>query len=207
MRRLALWSGIDAWRAEAASVDLTTDGVWATGTQLGATPIPYRLEYELDAREGFVTRTLRLEATGAAWARRLRLSRDEDGAWRGEAEHEGDADLPPGGGDTDELRGALDCDLALSPLTNLMPILRHGLHQRPGRIEFLMAWVSVPDLGIHPSRQRYEHVRRDAEGAVVRFTELGVTPGFEADLTLDTDGLVVRYPDLARRVDPAMGLG
>jgi hypothetical protein len=207
MRRLVLWSGLDAWRAEAAMVELTPDGVRATGTQLGATPIPYRLEYDLDAAEGFVTRSLHVEATGDAWARRLRLSHDGDGGWHAETEGDGHPSLPPAGGDANALEGALDCDLAFSPLTNVMPIRRHGLHEGPDRVEFLVAWVSVPDLGIHPSRQRYEHVRRDPEGAVVRFTELGVTPGFEAELALDPDGLVVLYPDLARRVDPATGLG
>ena len=50
-----------------------------------------------------------------------------------------------------------------------MPVRRHRLHERPGEVEFLMAWVSVPDLGLHPSEQRYEHVRRDKDHAVVRY--------------------------------------
>lgn len=45
------------------------------------------------------------------------------------------------------VRGALDCDLGRSPLTNLMPARRHHLHEHPGAAQFLMAWVSVPDLG------------------------------------------------------------
>jgi hypothetical protein len=65
-----------------------------------------------------------------------------------------------------------------------------------------MAWVSVPDLGLHPSRQRYEHIRRDSDGATVRFRELE-GDGFEAELVLDRDGLIVVYPQLARRVDPS----
>jgi hypothetical protein len=73
-----------------------------------------------------------------------------------------------------------------------MPVRRHRLHEQPGAVEFAMAWVSLPDLAVHRSMQRYEHL---APGRV-RFS----SDGFEADLELDEDGLVVVYPGLARRV-------
>jgi hypothetical protein len=75
-----------------------------------------------------------------------------------------------------------------------MPILRHRLHHRAGAVECTMAWVSVPDLSLHRSLQRYEHVRTTSTGAVVRFS----TGDFTADLLVDTDGFVVDYPELAR---------
>jgi hypothetical protein len=75
-----------------------------------------------------------------------------------------------------------------------MPIRRSGLHERAGAADFVMAWVSVPDLQVHASPQRYEHVRPD----VTRFVSLD--SDFRAELELDADGLVVRYPRLAERV-------
>ena len=54
----------------------------------------------------------------------------------------------------------------------------------------------MPDLSLHASRQRYEHVRP----GVVRFTDLGLHEGFTAELELDADGLVLLYPELARRL-------
>ena len=59
-----------------------------------------------------------------------------------------------------------------------------------------MAWMSVPDLAVHASVQRYEHVRATPSGAVVRFS----SGDFAADLEFDQDGFVVDYPDLARRL-------
>ena len=82
----------------------------------------------------------------------------------------------------------------VTPLTNLMPIRRHALHERDEAHDFAMAWVSVPDLGIHRSPQRYEHGR----SGVVRFVSLD--SDFTAELELDADGFVVRYPRLAERV-------
>jgi uncharacterized protein len=203
MGRLVLWRGLDAWRAEVATVELTDQGVRASGTQLGVEPLPYRLDYELDASDDFVTRVLEVEAKGGGWARSLRLERD-GGAWRCEPAEEGSAPgLSPTGGAVDGLGDALDCDLGFSPLTNLMPIRRRGLHERLGSGDFLMAWVSVPDLGLHASRQRYEHVRKERERTIVRFVDLGLHAGFTAELELDADGLVRVYPGLARRVEGA----
>lgn len=179
-------------------MELGPDALVATGTQIGVEPLAYRLDYRLVTGPAFVTQTLIADATGEGWRRHLRLVRHPDGNWECESEEEGDVALPPPGGNVEAFRGALDCDLARSPLTNLMPVRRHRLHEEPGEADFLMAWVSVPDLGLHPSEQRYEHVRRDADYAVVRY--VGRHRDFVGELTFDHDGIVERYPDLASRV-------
>jgi hypothetical protein len=181
MRALA-WRGVEEWLAEHAQVDLDDDGVLATGVQLGADPEPYLVEYRLDVPSGWITRRLDVEASGAGWRRSLTLEHDGHGRWTANGERISDVD------------GALDCDLAFSPLTNLMPVRRSGLHERTGSEDFVMAWVSVPDLRLHASPQRYEHVRT----GVARFVALD--SDFTAELELDEDGLVVRYPRLAERV-------
>jgi hypothetical protein len=85
-----------------------------------------------------------------------------------------------------------------------MPILRSGLHRRPGAENFVMVWVSVPDLSVVASGQRYEHVQSHEDGtSVVRYVDRGVFEGFTADLVLDADGFVVLYPELAERVSDA----
>ena len=201
MERLLIWQGLEEWRAEAARVELDDGGVRATGTQIGADPLPYRLDYELDAAEGFVTRSLRVDAVGERWTRSLSLERDPGGEWTAEVGGDGAPELPAPGGDTAGLGEALDCDLGQSPLTNLMPVRRHALHHNPDQRDFVMAWVSVPDLSVRASHQRYEHLRRDGDGAVVRYSSVEdghVT--FTADLELDADGLVRVYPQLGRRV-------
>ena len=182
MRRALTWRGVDEWLAEHVRVDLGDSGFGARGVQLGAEPEPYRADYELDAPTDWVTRRLEVDVAGDGWRRHLVLERDDAGRWRRDGEH-----VP-------ELDGALDCDLAFSPLTNVMPVRRHALHERPGTHDFVMAWVSLPDLGLHAAPQRYEHVRP----GVVRFRALD--SDFTADLEVDSDGLVVRYPGLAERV-------
>jgi hypothetical protein len=79
-----------------------------------------------------------------------------------------------------------------------MPVLRHRLHHGGGPVDFLMAWVSVPDLAVHPSRQRYTFLRREDDARVVRYESRG--GDFMSDLRFDDDGLVIDYPKLARRI-------
>jgi hypothetical protein len=198
--RFVLWRGVEEWRTEATEVELTRDGIRARGTQIGVQDVTYRVDYELDAPDRFVTRSLRLHAAGEGWSRRLELTRDQHGVWDAQRDEEGPAELDPEPLDADGLSDALDCDLAFSPLTNLMPIRRERLNAGPGDAELVMAWVTVPELSVHASRQRYEHVRVGGEGAVVRFVDLGLFQGFTAELELDRDGLVAFYPGLARRV-------
>ena len=190
------WAGTDDWRAEQAHVRTDGDRLTASGVQLGVVPVPYRLDYRLGTAGRWVTRSLDVDVVGAGWRRSAHLARDDAGRWTYRAQAEGTVDLPGTGCDAGPLHGALDCDLGLSPLTNTMPILRHGLHREPGAVDLTLAWVSVPDLAVHASQQRYEHVRTTAAGAGVRFS----SGSFTADLTVDADGFVVDYPDLARRV-------
>jgi hypothetical protein len=93
--------------------------------------------------------------------------------------------------------GVFDCDLGLSPLTNSMPVLRHGLLAGGRAIDFLMAWVSVPDLSVHLSKQRYTPMHSNKDGHIIRFED---SDGSVADLTFDNDGLVLNYPGLACRL-------
>ncbi|MEU1935614.1 putative glycolipid-binding domain-containing protein [Streptomyces coeruleorubidus] len=55
-----------------------------------------------------------------------------------------------------------------------------------------MAWVSVPDLAVRPSRQTYTHL---APGRV-RYA----SGDFRSDLEMDEEGYVVEYPSLATRL-------
>jgi hypothetical protein len=198
MERFVIWRDWNGPRTEAALVELGETGVRATGTQIGADPIPYRLDYALDAGDGWITRGLRVEARGDGWSRRLRLGRDADGSWKADGEADGEIELPEPGGSLAGLERALDCDLGYSPLTNLMPVRRERLDERPGARDFVMAWVRVPALSVHASAQRYEHVTADADGATVRFLDRGLFDGFVAEY--DLDGLVRTYPELARRL-------
>ncbi len=194
--RVMLWQGVEEFRAEYADVRLYSDRLLALGTQLGVVPLPYQARYSLDTRDRFETAHLTVDVAGEGWARRIDLLRDQKGAWHASADASGDADMPPPGIESgaDSLHEAVDCDLAFSPLTNAMPVLRDALHEGGEPRDYEMAWVSLPDLAIHRSPQRYEPLGRGR----VRFVSLD--SDFTAELDLDSDGFVLHYPELAGRV-------
>ncbi len=195
---IRVWAKDQPFGAELADVSLGDGTLSASGFAIGTEPVPYRLEYELETTEDYVTRRLRARSWGKGWHRALDLHRDASGAWTSTSESEGSPNLPFAGGDMASVAGALDCDLGLSPLTNSMPVLRHRLHQDGRSMDFVMAWVSVPDLSVHRSLQRYTFIRREPDAYIVRYENRDGT--FTADLSFDDAGVVIDYPSLARRV-------
>jgi hypothetical protein len=185
--RAVAWTKDDPPGMELAEVRLAQGLLAASGIAIGSDPAPFRLDYSLVAEVDFVTTRLRVEARGEGLHNTLELWRSDEGRWTANG-----AELP-------ELDGALDCDLGLSPVTNSMPVLRHGLLQDTGSFDLLIAWIAVPDLTVHASRQRYTGLG----GGLVRFESLD--DSFTAEITFDDDGLVLDYPGIARRLKGPSG--
>ncbi len=197
-QRSVAWAKDDPFGVEFAELLLAAETLTATGVAIGTAPIPYRLDYALETGPGFVTTRLHVTSRGEGWSRELDLRRDPHGAWSVAVVEKGSVDLPRPGGDPSRLEGALDCDLGLCPVTNMMPILRHDFLHTGGPIELAMAWVAVPELSVRLDRQRYRHLRTAADQHVVGFE--AVDGSFTAEITVDADGVVIDYPGIARRL-------
>ena len=191
------WRGPDPERFDCASVTLGPSSLRAHGTSLTAS---YTLDYRLETGPDWVTTELSVRARGDGWWTSLLLLRSARGEWSAIWKGEGMGSLPT---ELPDLESARDCDLSLCPLTNTMPILRHDLVGASHRSEesahdLLMAWVSVPDLAVTRSQQRYSVSDSiDEGGALVGFS----STDFRTTIEVDADGLVVNYPGLARRVE------
>jgi uncharacterized protein len=175
MRRFYAWRGLDEWRAEGCTVERGDHGLRAVGVQLAPA---YQLDYGLETDPELHTRRLVLTVRDSTGERGVLLERSDDSVWTAN------------GGPLPHVEGALDCDLAFSPLTNYMPAAR--LASEP--VDHVMAWVDVPSLDVLRSEQRYEPLGERR----VRYVSLD--SDFTAELELDEDGFVVRYPGLAERV-------
>jgi uncharacterized protein len=91
--------------------------------------------------------------------------------------------------EVDLLPGSDFFDLGYSPLFNSLPVWRDGLEEAR---DYVMTWVSVPELEVLRSEQRYEPLT----GGMLRYR----AGSFTADIELDGEGIVVRYPGLAELV-------
>ncbi len=195
------WRKDDPPGAEYATIELERSRLRASGVAIGSDPEPYRLSFDLRTGAEFVPESCVLAAEGAGWTRRLEIVRTEQGRWSASASGAGASFLPEPGGQLDALQDALDLDLGLSPVFNTLPVLRHRLHEGGRAGDFLMIWISVPDLAIHASPQRYTFLERRAEDdRIVRFEAIGEGEDFAADVHFDADGIVIDYPGIATRI-------
>jgi hypothetical protein len=111
------------------------------------------------------------------------LAPDGQGHWR-----DADARALP------ELDGCIDIDIWPTPFTNTFPIRRQPLAIGERR-EFVMAWVSAPELTVRPMRQGYTRLA----DRLYLYQNLDGS-GFRAELSVDDDGVVLDYQGLFRRV-------
>lgn len=96
-----------------------------------------------------------------------------------------------------DLEGAEEPDLSVTPFCNTFPIRRtpEGAGES---LSLDTAFIDGPALTVARSSQRYD---RQGPGRL-RYVDLGLSRGFEADLVVDDAGLVLHYEHLFERVAP-----
>lgn len=200
------WRGIDDQsRMDSAAVSFHEGELAASGTSVCDT---YRLRWSLQTDAGWVTRRMVVDVEGDGFSRSLELVRSAFGRWSALTRVSGNADLPePGIRDAAALDNAQDVDLGLCPLTNTMPIRRLdllGASAPADDTKLVMAWIDVPSLQVVPSEQVYTQVKpwnEERGHALVLFS--ATTSGFTTELQVDAQGVVLDYPGLAVREQPA----
>jgi uncharacterized protein len=178
-------------------------GLRAKGTMLAATPVPFTARYELYTDDTWTTARCEVTTEGSGFLRSVRLERAA-GRWRVTASEQGNLDAAmlaagqlrpgqPGADDPGKLHPALDVDISFSPLTNALPIRRMNLLDAAIGTSrtVVVAWILLPSLEVIESSQTYRVVGDHQ----VRFT----SGAFSADIDVDEQGYVLRYPELAER--------
>ena len=160
-------------------------GVIADGIVLGvAEGRPFRLAYEVRCDAYWRVRYARVGVPGEP--PRTELLSDGEGNW---ATSDGRA--------VAYLEGCGYVDISETPYTNTLPIRRLGL--APGEsADVSVAYFDGNELQPWPEPQRYTRLEEGDGGGMYRF--LSLDGGFTADLAVDSDGLVVDYPRLFKRV-------
>jgi hypothetical protein len=96
-------------------------------------------------------------------------------------------------GTINDLNGAFDVDIEVTPFTNTLPIRRLNLKEKQTE-EILVVYITVPGLGIFVDRQRYTCLIPNKR---YRFEQ--VDTEFVQDIEVDKFGLVLIYPNLFKR--------
>jgi uncharacterized protein len=159
------------------------DGPRLHGTVVGVLGhLPASVSYEVACAPDWSTRRAVVTAVLVDVAHRVELVADDAGRWW------------VNGRERPELFGCVDVDVSVTPSTNTLPIRRLALAEGDG-CDVTAAWVRV-DQGVHvePLSQRYTRVAEDR----YRYESRGGE--FVTHVTVDDDGVVVRYPPAWERV-------
>lgn len=143
----------------------------------------FRLAYRLRWDDAWQLRDAMLSVTTERFTRALHVQVDSEGHWQ---HRDGRAIA--------ELDGCIDLDIWPTPFTNSFPLRRAPLVVGERR-QFRMAWANAPALTIHPQPQAYTRLS-DRRYLFENLDERG----FQAELPVDEDGIVLDYPGLFRRV-------
>jgi hypothetical protein len=184
------WQGVSSPRLESVRLLLAEERLRASGRVIASATgdgAPYSASFELTVNAAGVVSRLLLRSSTAEDERQVSLNRSEDGVWL--VDH-------GSGVERTEFGGAVDVDVEGLVLFNTLPLRRLGLHRMPGDHDLPVVFVSLPDLSSRLVRQNYRTVSVGDHSSVVHYS----CDAFEAELTVDVDGLVLEYPGLSRRV-------
>ena len=178
------WRRLDVEGIERLELSVEPDGIVATSTALCLENGGYRLDHQWRLDPEWRARSVRVERWGPAGYGILQVHRIRQG-WQ------------VNGSPRSDLDGAEEPDLSVTPFCNTLPIRRTSTVAGQS-LTLDTAFIDGSALTVSRSRQRY-----DRQGAGrVRFVDLGLSVGFEADLVVDEAGLVVHYEHLFERIAP-----
>lgn len=176
------WRRLDVEGLERLELSVGPDEITASSTVLYAAQGGLRVDHRWRLTPQWRALSVTVERWGPRGHGVLNLERDGE-AWRVD------------GGARPDLAGAAEPDLSVTPFCNTFPI-RRTPPAPGGDLRLDTAYIDAAALTVVRSSQRYERLGPDQ----VRYIDLGVAKGFEADLRVDDRGLVLTYEHLFERV-------
>lgn len=175
MKREVLWTALEDRGFEHLLLSTSATAVNADGIIIRRNgDSSYRAQYFIVCDGDWNVRLVEI-------AGRLKLTADGQGLWQDAA-----------GNPVPALEGCFDLDILASPFTNTLAIRRLRLDE--GTVATIDIVFIDPRHGtFHRSRQRYMRI------GAHRYHYASLESGFESELPVDDDGLLIEYPGYFRR--------
>jgi len=177
-RSIVIWKRTDIDSLERMEIVHTPDGVTAASTVISVESGGFRLDHQWRLDRNWRPQTVTIERWDAQGRETLLLQRSKSG-WlvNGQARP--------------DLEGADEPDLSVTPFCNTFAI-RRTPETVGATLTLDVAFIDGMTLSVARSRQHY--IRHGPDR--LRYVDLGLSSGFEADLVVDDAGLVLRYEHL-----------
>jgi hypothetical protein len=183
-RTVLFWRRTDVEGLERLELAIEPEGITATSTLICLEAGGFRLDHHWRLDPDWRAQSVAIERWNRQGHGALNLERTGTG-WQVNGVLRSDLD------------GAEEPDLSDTPFCNTLPI-RRTPEAAGGTLTLDTAFIDGPTLKVARSSQRYER-----KGSLrLRYIDLGLSRGFEADLVVDELGLVLSYEHLFERVAP-----
>lgn len=179
---IIFWRRTDMPGTERLTLTASRDAISAESTVICVEDGGFRLDHRWRISPDWRALSLEVEKWSGEGHALLALER-EGGSWRVDGMQRSDLD------------GADEPDLSVTPFCNMLPIHRLIAEERES-LTLDTCYIDAASMTVVRSRQRYEQLRPN----LVRYIDLGLQSGFEADLEVDDQGLITRYQGLFERV-------
>ena len=186
MERNIVWSRLDEPGMEHLHLIEEQHGFTAQGLLLVVKEnVPYRIKYSVVCDISWHVREVRVELLDNT-VPQIHLKANGKGHWTTGTNEQIIA-----------LDGCIDVDISTTPFTNTIAIQRLGL--AIGEVaEITVAYIDVPTMQVMPVKQRYTCTKSSDDGEHYQYA--GYSSGYQAELVVDRDKLIIAYPNLFMRV-------
>ncbi|GAC67705.1 putative glycolipid-binding domain-containing protein [Gordonia soli] len=185
-KTLITWRGEGTDRLEQVRVHVSGERIKAYGRIIAAADgeqEAFSASYELVTNDLGVTKRLSVHLVRESGETQIGILRDGEHNWLIQTSE---------GTIREDFSEAQDVDLALSPLFNALPIRRRRIAEAAGAVEVPVAYLYLPSSRVEAATLTY--TPNSSGGIDV------VSPVANSTITIDDNGFVVDYTDLAHRV-------
>lgn len=184
--RLLTWRSDDGNLLESVRVQVSGDRIRAYGRIIGAPTADspaFSASYDLATDDAGITKRLSLHALTGDGDAQVSISRDGESHWL----VQGGQGMAHG-----EFSGAENVEVLRSAFFNALTIRKHRLHTHPDEVDVPVVYVDLPSLQVRETMVDYSAA---ADGITV------ISAVSSSKVTVDSEGFVIDYPGLSRRVD------
>ena len=186
MERNLVWSHLNEPGMEHLHLTDEQHGIIANGLLIAVVEnIPYHIRYTIHCDTSWHVHEVHVELLDSHTPK-IHLRANGKGHWTTEANEQ-----------VTSLDGCIDVDISATPFTNTVAIQRLGLAVGEAA-EITVVYIKVPEMQVTSVKQQYTCLESDDDGG--RYLYAGYPSGYQAELVVDRDKIVIAYPELFIRI-------